>query len=241
MQKRFLRDRIELRGRLVEQQKRRAKGKRAGQGDDLALTARQLGNLTAKPWLDAEEMGDFSDAATHHVLRRAEVFKAKGDFVPDGIAHDLVLGILRHVADERCRLPIIELACRLAEHRKLADAFAMRGYRGFAVAQKRGFAAAGRAHKQLERPLGDPPIERADRGARCLRVFRWRIGEFERRSLNRRQRCGFLAGLGIRLAKRRGALRNVCRVRGLSGYRSHARLSFTSRTVGNTTSSTYGI
>ena len=66
----------------------------------------------------------------------------------------LVLGVLRHVADERCGLPIIEPAYRLAEHDKFARAFAMRGDRGFAVAQKRGFAAAGRADKQLERPWG---------------------------------------------------------------------------------------
>ena len=66
----------------------------------------------------------------------------------------LVLGVLRHVADERCGLPIIELAYRLAEHGKFARAFAMRGDRGFAVARKRGFAATGRADKQLERPWG---------------------------------------------------------------------------------------
>ena len=153
----------------------------------------------------------------------------------------LVLGVLRHVADERCGLPIIELAYRLAEHGKFARAFAMRGDRGFAVAQKRGFAATGRADKQLERPLGDAPIERADRGARCLRIFRWRVGEFERLRLDRYRRCSFLARPGFRLAKRRGALEGVCRTHGLSGYRSHVRLSFASRIVGNATSSTYGI
>lgn len=153
----------------------------------------------------------------------------------------LVLGVLRHVADELCGLPIIELAYRLAEHGKFARAFAMRGDRGFAVAQKRGFAAAGRADKQLERPLGDAPIERADRGARCLRIFRWRVGEFERLRLDRYRRCSFLARPGFRLAKRRGALGGVCRTRGLSVYRSHVRLSFASRIVGSATSSTYGI
>lgn len=160
--KRLFRDRVELRGRLIKQQKRRAKSERAGQGDDLAPTTRQLRDLTAEPRLYAEEMSDFSNAAAHHILRRAEVFKAKGDFVPNSVAHNLVLGVLRHVADERCGLPIIELACELAEHGKLSGAFAMRGDRGFAVAQKRGFAAASRADKQLERPLGDTPIERAD-------------------------------------------------------------------------------
>lgn len=153
----------------------------------------------------------------------------------------LVLGVLRHVADERCGLPIIELACELAEHGKLSGAFAMRGDRGFAVAQKRGFAATGRADKQLERPLGDAPIERADRGARCLRILRWRVGEFERLRLDRYRRCSFLARPGFRLAKRRGALGGVCRTHGLSGYRSHVRLSFASRIVGSATSSTYGI
>ena len=177
--------RVETFRGFVEQQKRQAKGKRAGQGDDLALAARQLGDLTAEPGFDAEEVGDFSNAAAHHILRRAEVFKAKGDFVPNDVAHDLVLGVLRHVADERCGSPIIELACELAERGKLSGAFAMRGDRGFAVAQKRGFAAIGRADKQLERPLGDAPIDRADRGARCLRIFRWRVGEFERLRLDR--------------------------------------------------------
>lgn len=105
----------------------------------MALAARQLGDLTAKPGLDAEKVSDLGDASAHHVLRRAKVFKAEGNFVPDGIAHDLILGVLRHVADEGCRLPIIKLACGLAEHGKLTDAFAMRGNRGFAVAQKRGF------------------------------------------------------------------------------------------------------
>lgn len=77
----------------------------------------------------------------------------------------LVLGVLRHVADERCGLPIIEPAYRLAEHGKFARAFAMRGDRGFAVAQKRGFAATGRADKQLERPG-----ERANRAGRLRRA-----------------------------------------------------------------------
>ena len=119
----------------------------------------------------------------------------------------LVLGVLRHVADERCGLPIIELACKLAEHGKLSGAFAMR----------------------------------ADRGARCLRILRWRVGEFERLRLDRYRRCSFLARPGFRLAKRRGALGGVCRTRGLSVYRSHVRLSFASRIVGSATSSTYGI
>lgn len=78
----------------------------------------------------------------------------------------LVLGVLRHVADELCGLPIIELAYRLAEHGKFARAFAMRGNRGFAVAQKRGFAATGRADKQLERPPGG----RANRAGRSRRA-----------------------------------------------------------------------
>ena len=78
----------------------------------------------------------------------------------------LVPGVLRHVADELCGLPIIELAYRLAEHGKFARAFAMRGDRGFAVAQKRGFAATGRADKQLERPPGG----RANRAGRSRRA-----------------------------------------------------------------------
>lgn len=108
-------------------------------------------------------MHDFRDAATHFVLRRAEILEAEGDFVPHGVADDLVFRALRHVTDKRCRLLRGEIFGRNPEDFERTGGAAVGSDSGFAVAQKRGFAAARSAYQQLKRALRYVPIDGADR------------------------------------------------------------------------------
>ena len=183
MEKRFLGHGIQLRRRLVKKEDARPEGKRGSQRDDLLLAAGQLGYRTAKPWFDAEEMGDLGDAAAHDVLLAADVLQAESKFVPNAVAYDLIVRILRNVTDERRRGKRVELPDRDAEKAQIALGAPMRCDSGLEAFEQRGLAAARRAHEKLKRTGGNLPIKRSQNQGTP-----W-IGERETVRLKRRRRC----------------------------------------------------
>ena len=110
--------------------------------------------------------------------------------VPHGIAHDLVLGALRHVTCGGGRLAHVETVHGAAEQGERSRALACRRDGRRAAPQKRGLAAAGGPHDQLERALLNAPVERPDARRRP------RVSEREAARLHgghargRRRRCG---------------------------------------------------
>ena len=162
MEEVLLGDRVELSRGLVEQKQARPHGERARQRHHLLLPARQLGDVAAEPGLDAEEVRRLGDASAHGVLRHAEVLQPEGQLVPHGIAHDLVLGTLRHVAHGHGRFARVEAVDGAPERLERPRAVAHGRDGRFQAPHQRGLPAARSAHQQLERAFFNPPIERAD-------------------------------------------------------------------------------
>ena len=168
--------RVQLRGGLVEHEQPRLQGQHGRQVHHLLLASRQVGHGRAEPRLYAEEVRDLGHAPPHGVLAEAHVLQPERQLVPYGVAHQLVLRVLRDVAHLRGPLGGTERCGGAAQNLERALLGARRGERRLEAAQKRGLAAAGGAQKQRERSFRHPPVERTERGRR-------RIGVREREAL----------------------------------------------------------
>jgi hypothetical protein len=91
--------RVELRGRLVEQEQVRLEGERRGEGDTLELAAGELGRPATPQVERSDRLERTLDARADLRRRRAEVLEPEGDLVLDERHHDLVLGILEDGRD----------------------------------------------------------------------------------------------------------------------------------------------
>ena len=87
------RDRVQLRGGLVEQHQLRAGGERAGEGHPLQLPARELGGGTVEQVRDAEGERGFLHRARHGCGPQAAVLQCEGDLRAHRGHHDLRLRI----------------------------------------------------------------------------------------------------------------------------------------------------
>ena len=144
---------VEHARRLIEQKQPRAHGERRREGKRLALAAGKLGGLRAEPRPHAEEIAGLGHAAAHLVGGDAEVLEAEGHLVPDGVAHDLVVGALEHVAHRSGRLRRREGPDVGTEGEDLARALARRRDLGLGEAQQGRFARACGACEQRERAV----------------------------------------------------------------------------------------
>ena len=90
--------RVEHARGLVEQQEARAHRERCGKCDGLPLAARELGDLPAKEWLDAQEVAGLGHTPAHRRLGHTQVLEAKRQLVPHGVADQLSVRVLEHEA-----------------------------------------------------------------------------------------------------------------------------------------------
>ena len=162
--------RIELRGWFIEQQQRRLRHKGRGEGEQLLASARKRIGALPKPIVDTKEIARLGNEAAHLVLRGTQVLKAKCHLVPYALAHDLIVGILKYIADGPCALRVIELANINAAHHKRALANA--GGRDLRLEQReqRRLARTGTAYEDGESAAGDLPAQIAQHGAPSLRI-----------------------------------------------------------------------
>ena len=79
--------------------------------------------------------------------------------MPHGFAHDLVLGILEHIAHALRRCPHIHVGDGLAQHAQFASALARRSDLGLEQRQQRRLTRSGTANKQRKCTLGNRPVE----------------------------------------------------------------------------------
>ena len=75
--------------------------------------------------------------------------------MPHGLAHDLVLGILEHIAHALRRCPHAHVGNVLAQHARIASALARRSDLGLEQRQQRRLARTGASHQQHERTGGN--------------------------------------------------------------------------------------
>ena len=87
--------RIELRGRLVEQNHARSQRDRRGEAHALKLAARELSSSAVGKMLSTDELECLLHSAANLGRRRAEVLETKGDLVRDLGHHNLLLGVLK--------------------------------------------------------------------------------------------------------------------------------------------------
>ncbi len=95
------RDRVELRGRLVEQQQPRAAGERGAERHPLQLAAGQLARRALQQRRDAERQRGLLDAARHRRAAPAAVLERERQLGADGAHDHLGLGILEQRAGDR--------------------------------------------------------------------------------------------------------------------------------------------
>ena len=148
---------VELRGRLVEQQQPRTHRHHARKVNELLLTAGQPLGPAMHPRLDAEELRDFRHPPAHDRRRGPEVLKPEGELMPDAVADDLVVRVLRDVPDARRGFRQPPLAERSAEDPHLACTLARRCDLGLQTAQQGRLTASRHPDEQAERTLWHLP------------------------------------------------------------------------------------
>ena len=190
----LLRDGVELRRGLVEQQQVGLHHQRGRQGEQLLATAGQGIRLAPEPVLNAEEVAGLRHEPAHLALRRPQVLQTERHLVPHALAYDLVVRILEDVAHAARRFRNVHIAHRAPAYEHLARALPRGGDLRLRQAQQRRLTRTGIAHKQGERPAGHPPIHPAQHGLLGTRVREDEVADLER---GRHRRRG---GPGIPLA-----------------------------------------
>jgi hypothetical protein len=99
VEERFGAVRVELRGRLVEQQQRRAEGKRGGHADALQLARRKLVCPASGEVIGADRPESFERSASNPNRLDTDVLEPEGDLVLDDGEDDLVLRVLEDAGD----------------------------------------------------------------------------------------------------------------------------------------------
>ena len=92
-------DRVELRGRLIEQQQARAPGERGPERDALQLAPGQRRRRALEQGLDAERERDLLDAARHRVRGLAAVLERERELGANRAHQDLRFGLLEEGPD----------------------------------------------------------------------------------------------------------------------------------------------
>ena len=102
-------DGVELRGRLVEQDERRAAGERRAERDALQLAAGELVRGAVEQVGDAERERGLLDAARDRRGRQPAVLQAEGELRAHGPHDDLRLGVLQQRArdDRQVARPVL--------------------------------------------------------------------------------------------------------------------------------------
>ncbi len=91
---------VELRRRLVEHQRLRTGGQRAGDHAPLPFTAREGRRVAVAEVGDPERVEHLLDAPAHRLLREAEVLEHEGEVALDVVDDELRLRILRDETDD---------------------------------------------------------------------------------------------------------------------------------------------
>ena len=147
------RDGVKLCRRLVQKQEPWLHDHDGRKIQKLFLSARKRGNIGKKPILDSKIACHLRDAAANDPLGNVLIFQSKGKLMPYLIGHDLLLGLLHHVADQRSRILCRKTFKRFAVKEDLSRFFAHWGKLTLEQAKKRGFSASRRAAKHDKFPI----------------------------------------------------------------------------------------
>ena len=135
-------DRVQLPGRLVQNEQARLHDHDAGKAEQLLLPARKLVCLFSEPIRNAEIIRHFAHAPPDCVTWHAEIFKPEGKLGIYPVRHDLAVRILHDIADRGSRCFFVRFFRRLSGIQD-TPAFLPGGRKlVFDQAQKRCFPAA---------------------------------------------------------------------------------------------------
>ena len=160
---------IQLTRGLVQHEHRRFQGHHGRQVQQLLLAARQRRCGPVQPFLHAEEVGGLSHPQTHGISVAADILQPEGQLGQNGIADDLVVGVLQHEADGPRLLAQGQRVNLGAVHQHSPAPLPRRRQRQLQLAQQRGLAAARQAsqHDVLPRVHDQAHIaQRRRRGSR---------------------------------------------------------------------------
>lgn len=159
MHKNFLGDGVQLGRGLIEQQHARAQRQHGSQRQQLLASARKRVGIAVEPILQPKEIAGLGHATAHLVARHAQVFQAKRHLVPHGLAHNLVFGVLKHIAHALRGRPNVHVGNVLAQHEQFASALARRSDLGLEQRQQRRLTRPGTTNEQRKRALGNSPVK----------------------------------------------------------------------------------
>ena len=91
----------------------------------------------------------------------AQAFQSKGQFMPDLIRDDLIVGILHHKADFGCLVILVHLIQGDAAEQNPAAALAVRRQHGFQMPQEGGLSAAALAAEDYILPFFNAEVHPA--------------------------------------------------------------------------------
>ena len=109
--------------------------------------------------------------------------------MPHGFAHDLVLGVLKHIAHTLRGRPDIHVGNALAQHEQLASAFTRRRNLGLEQREQRRLARPGTANEQCKRTLGNRPVEPVEHRRLGPGVGKAQTPHFNRRRIRAARRA----------------------------------------------------
>ena len=157
--------RVELRRRLVEHERLRAGGERAGDHAALPLAARERRRVAVAQVRDAERVEHLLDPPAHRLLGEAEVLEHEREVALDVVDDELRLRVLGDEADDVGELARMVRSGRAAEHHDVAAEPAAARVRHEPVrrAQQRALARARRADHEQELAGRDLEVDVAER------------------------------------------------------------------------------
>ena len=135
-------NRIQLAGRLVQNQQPRVHGHDRGQVQQLLLPAGELRHIAHKPVLDSEIGRHLRHPQTDGRRVAPQAFQPEGKLMPDLVRHNLVVRILQDVADLRALRAVGNLIQRHAAVAYRAAALPVRGKNALALPEQRALSAS---------------------------------------------------------------------------------------------------
>ena len=147
VQKVRCRNGVQLTGRLVQDQDLRLHSHNRSQIQQLLLTAGKIGHLPMEPVLNAKITSHFRNTGTHRLLVTAKAFQAEGQFVPNLVSDNLVIGILHHIADFGRLVPLADFLDRCSIEQYLTGFLPVGCQYRFQLSQECCFTAAGLSAK----------------------------------------------------------------------------------------------
>ncbi len=173
------RDRVKLRSRFVQQENFRLHDHHGSQIENLPLPVGKVCHRPEKPALYPEKRGHLGDPEPDGPAVAPQAFQPEGQFVPDLVGYDLVVGALRNIADSPALFPQGKGADFRSAKQDASGPLPERRNGGFQLFQKSRFAAPGATENQKEIALPNRKVDIRQAFAVRVRIRKIQSADFD--------------------------------------------------------------